>query len=49
LYLELYEEDFTKRVMPQRTGQQVNKNEAMTPENIAWAKKKAQETAQRKI
>tara|TARA_R110001606_G_scaffold71040_2_gene162484 strand:+ start:633 stop:1187 length:555 start_codon:yes stop_codon:yes gene_type:complete len=45
LYLELYEEDFTKRVMPQRTGQKVNNNSAMTPENIKWAKTKAKETA----
>ena len=49
LYLELYEEDFTKRVMPQRTGQKVNDNSAMTPENIKWAKDKAKEIANYKL
>lgn len=49
LYLELYEEDFTKRVMPQRTGQKVNDRSGMTPENIAWAKAKAKETASYKM
>ena len=45
LYLELYEEDFTKRVMPQRTGQKVNDTSTTKPELLAWAKEQAKKTA----